>query len=101
MIERNMPKAAFSNMPMRFRDDLAYRQTDEGFDLISPNQVHHFRGEIYGTFGSLIVGGELKYNELFDIISDSRQINPMFVVSVVKNLFDGGFLDEVYHADVR
>jgi len=101
MIERNMPMAAFSNMPMRFRDDLFYRQTNGGFDLISPNQAHHFKGEIYANIGSLIAGGELTYNEMFDLVSDTRLVNPMFVVSAVQKLFEAGFLDEVYQAGLR
>jgi radical SAM family RiPP maturation amino acid epimerase len=96
LIERNMPDAPFSTRLVRFRDDLVYRQTDAGFDLVSPNQVHHFcEQEIYGPLGRLIAEGKLTYNDLFDAIVDQYRINPMLSVVVVKRLFDGGFLDEV------
>lgn len=96
LIERNMPNTPFLDRPARFRDDLVYRPMDDGFDLVSPNQVHHFRGKtIYGPLGSLIAEGGLTYDELHDVVMDTYRLNPMAVIAVVQKLFNGGFLDEV------
>jgi hypothetical protein len=99
LIDRNMPDSPSSGMTARFRDDLVYRPTDEGFDLVSPNQVHHLRGKaIYGALGALIAAGDLTYNELYNTLMERFRINPMLVMAVVKKLFDGGFLDELNSA---
>ena len=96
LIERNMPSAPASDQPARFRDDLAYRPTDEGFDLVSPNQVHHFRGQrVYGVLGRLMAANGLTCEGLYNAMLGEHGINPMVVVAVVKKLFDEGFLDEV------
>ena len=97
LIERNMPEVPFSDKPARFRDDLVYHPTDEGFDLTSPNQVHHVRGEqTYKPLGRLIAEKSRTYRELYDEMLGSYGINPMIGVAVVKKLFDAGFLDEVW-----
>ena len=42
----------------RFRDGLVYKPTEDGFDLISPNQMHHFAGkDVYGVLGSFAARG--------------------------------------------
>ncbi len=75
-----------------FRDDLVYRSTDMGFDLVSPNQVHHFTGkEVYEPLGRLIAEGNAPYNQLFDVMSDRYHINAMVAVSVVQKMFDARF----------
>ena len=100
LIDCNMPELPPSDRNVCFRDDLICRPGDEGFDLISPNQVHHFKGkEIYGALGKLITGKPLTYNELYDSMMNTYGISPMVSVSVVKKLFDNGFLDEVNPAE--
>lgn len=97
LIDCNMPDAPFPEMIARFRDDLVYHSTEEGFDLVSPNQVHHVRGqEFYTPLGTLLSGNDLTYNQLYDVMMERYHINPMIVVAGVKKLFDAGFLDEVY-----
>jgi hypothetical protein len=97
LIDRNMPENPPEKEPVRFRDDLVYRPTDEGFDLLSPNQIHHLRGKtMYGPLGVLINKGVYTCEKLCDIMTDQHQLNPMAVVAVVKKLFDNGFLDEMY-----
>ncbi len=96
LIDRNMPNSPPEDMPARFRDDLVYRATDEGFDLTSPNQVHHFGGKkVYGVLGSLLTANGLTYRDLYETMTGIHGINPMVTLAAVKKLFDGGFLDEV------
>jgi len=96
LIDRNMPTSPRADMPMRFRDDLRYRPTDEGFDLISPNQVHHFRGkEPHRFLGDAISQQTLTYKELIEEMV-KNQFNLITAVAMVKSLFDNGLLDEVY-----
>ncbi|GAK51471.1 predicted Fe-S-cluster redox enzyme [Candidatus Moduliflexus flocculans] len=96
LIDRNMPESPRADMPMRFRDDLRYRPTDEGFDLVSPNQVHHFRGKAPHRFlGDAISRQAFTYKELTEEMV-ANQFNLITVVAMVKSLFDHGLLDEVY-----
>ena len=95
MIERNMPDAPPLACTARFRDDLVYRKTEEGFDLVSPNQVHHFEGrEVYAPVGARIAEATLTFDRLYDVLCDEHGINPMTALATVKGLFDNGFLDE-------
>jgi radical SAM family RiPP maturation amino acid epimerase len=97
LIARNMPENPPKDMLMQFRDDLAYRPTEEGFDLVSPNQVHHFRQKtLHSPLGKLIAEGTHTYDDLYDLMMDHGNINPMSVIAMVKKLFDDGFLNEVY-----
>ncbi len=95
MIERNMPDVPLPNMPLKFRDDLLYRVTDEGFDLLSPNQVHHFKGKAYGPVGKMIAKGNMTSNDLYDTAAEKHGVNLMVVMALVKTLFDKGFLSEL------
>ena len=100
LIERNMPETPPGNMKMQFRDDFVYRSFERGFDLVSPNQVHHFHNKaLHCPIGQLIAEGTHTYNELFDIAANQYGLNPMTVVAMVKKLFDDGFLNEVYVTD--
>jgi hypothetical protein len=96
LIERNMPRSPAPDYPARFRDDLTYRPTAEGFDLLSPNQVHHFCGqEMYGLVGRLLAAGNLTYQQLSDAVLDGGSRNPLLAADALQKMFDGGFLDEV------
>jgi radical SAM family RiPP maturation amino acid epimerase len=97
LIDRNMPPRPPTDAKARFRDDLLYRPTEEGFDLISPNQVHHFTGkDVHGALGGLIAGGNLTYDQLDDELAAARGVNLLLAGMAVNHLFDGGFMDELY-----
>lgn len=96
MIETNMPPAPRPDMPARFRDDLIYRNTGAGFDLISPNQFHHFQGnDVYNMTGSLIAEGQWTYDQVMGRVDSIYPGSIMTVVAIIKSLYDDGFLDEV------
>ncbi|MDY0094909.1 MAG: radical SAM family RiPP maturation amino acid epimerase [Candidatus Vecturithrix sp.] len=102
LIERNMPENPPKNMLVQFRDDLAYRPTEVGFDLASPNQVHHFRNaSLHGPAGALIAEGTHTYAELYEIMTEQHKLNLIAVIMMVKKLFDDGFLNEVYTHPVQ
>jgi hypothetical protein len=97
LIGRNMPTRPPSDAKARFRDDLAYKPTEDGFDLISPNQIHHFTGrDTHGALGALIARGDLTYAQLDDELSEARGVNPLLAGMALNHLFDGGFMDELY-----
>ena len=95
LISRNMPLRPISTTKARFRDDLVYKPTEEGFDMISPNQVHHFTGKnVYGALGPLVAQGDLTYAELDEKLAESS--NLLLAGMAMTRLFDGGFMDELY-----
>jgi radical SAM family RiPP maturation amino acid epimerase len=97
LMARNMPTAPPRDAHARFRDDLVYKPTEDGFDLISPNQVHHFTGRnLHGALGGLVARGDLTYGELDDELAATGGINPLLAGMAVNHLFDGGFMDELY-----
>ncbi len=99
VINRSMPQDPVPDFPVRFRDDLVYRPTSHGFDLVSPNQIHHFSGkEEYKVMGEWIASHNLTYTDLCGAMMEKNNINVMTGIAVVKKLFDSGFLDEVYHS---
>lgn len=96
MVERKMVLTPYGEMPLRFRDDLQYRQQVEGFELVSRYQVHTFRGnEVWGPLGALIERGDLTYGEVCDALVDQYECDPMLVWTQIQALFDKGFLDEL------
>ncbi|NLB43173.1 MAG: radical SAM family RiPP maturation amino acid epimerase, partial [Clostridiales bacterium] len=55
MIKRNMPETPPDNMPLKLRDDLVCRVTENGFILTSPNQIHHFENKrVFQALGKLL-----------------------------------------------
>lgn len=95
LIERSMPEAPPAQRLARFRDDLTYRETEKGFDLVSPNQVRHFMGkELYGPIGARIARGDRTYDALYRTLLNTELLNPLLVVGAIRELFDKGFLDE-------
>lgn len=96
LIDRNMFKTPPQDKPLRFRDDLVYKETAEGFDLISPNQIHHFTSaQNCGPLTGFIAEGEFTYRNISEKLVNG--INPLVVSAIVQKLFEGGFLDEVYN----
>lgn len=96
LIDRNMPENPPRDMIMQFRDDFVYRPTETGFELASPNQIHHFRNPaLHKPLGKLLAEGTHSYDGLYDILTAQYGCNPMIVVIALKNLFDNGFLNEV------
>ena len=96
LIEKHMPLTIVKTAIARFRDDLKYRPSEQGFDLVSPNQIHHFTGpQLFKPLGDLIAQGTLTYQQVLDTLVDTLPTNPMLISSAVTQLFDGGFLDEV------
>lgn len=94
-------KAAFdsppADKPLRFRDDLAFKEVSDGFDLVSPNQVHHYRGgSFYRKAGALIAEGKHTYEDAYALLAELEDSNPMGIVSFIQDLFDDGRIDEVY-----
>ncbi len=99
LMDRNMPASPLPNDRARFRDDLVYHATAEGFDLVSPNQIHHFTGkEVYAPLGKLIAEGTHSFSDLYDLMLEQHGVNPMLAVAVTQTLFDGGYLDELRFA---
>jgi radical SAM family RiPP maturation amino acid epimerase len=95
LIERNMPPRPPAEAKARFRDDLLYKPAEDGFDLVSPNQVHHFTGkDVLGRLGELVARGNLTYAQLDDKLADGA--NPLLAGMALNRLFEGGFLDELY-----
>jgi hypothetical protein len=96
LIRRDMPPHPPAEAKARFRDDLLYKPAEEGFDLISPNQVHHFTGkDVYGALGEFIAQGNLTYGQLDDKLADGA--NPLLVGMAANRLFEGGLMDELYY----
>jgi radical SAM family RiPP maturation amino acid epimerase len=98
MIGRNMPLCPPQEAYARFRDDLVYKPAEDGFDLVSPNQVHHFTGrDTYSALGGLIARGDLTYDQIDDALAETGGVNPLLAGMAVNYLFDGGFMDELYN----
>ncbi|GAB6179493.1 radical SAM family RiPP maturation amino acid epimerase [Desulfotomaculum defluvii] len=96
MIDRNMPKTPPAHMPLRLRDDLVCRISGRGFDLASPNQIHHFQNKsVFKALGELLVNPTVSYQDAFDILVDKYGQNPFEVQAVLKHMFTNGFFDEV------
>ena len=96
MIERNMPLSPPKDKPLRFRDDMVFRSTEDGFDLLTPNQIHHFKvkGKC-GPLGELIAAGDNTYAMVTEQLVKEHGINPLIIMKAVQKLFDRGFLDEL------
>ena len=95
LVERNMQAVPALERTARFRDDLRYRTTAAGFDLVSPNQIHHLTGQTYAQLGALLAAGDLTFDEVYEAMLARHGTTPMVSVAVVQKLFDDGLLDEV------
>lgn len=97
LIDRNMPVTLPKDMPIRFRDDLVYHRTEQGFDLVSPNQIHHFTDPaLHVPLGKLVAEGTYRYDSLYDRMTTHHGRNPMMVILALNTLFDQGLLNEVF-----
>lgn len=97
LIDRTMASAPRSECTARFRDDLLYKPTEQGFDLVSPNQIHHFTGrEVQGPLGAMIAAGDRCYAQVYNDMTSIKGVNPLLAGMAVQRLFDGGFLDEIW-----
>lgn len=96
MIERNMPQTPPAQMPLKLRDDLVCRSSENGFDLVSPNQIHHFQNKsVFQALGGLLMKPPVGYEDATDILIEKYGQNPFEAYAAIKYLFDNGFLDEV------
>ena len=97
MIENYMPLSPPQKKIVKFRDDIVFRPTEKGFDLATPNQLHHFKGrDKCGPLGELISSGEYTYEKLAGELAAKHKANPIILRTAAQQLFDDGFLDEVY-----
>jgi len=97
MVERSMFLSPPPDKPLRFRDDMVFRPTEEGFDLLTPSQRHYFKSrEKCGPLGELIAAGESTYAQITGRLVKEHGVNPVVLRTVVQKLFDDGFIDEVY-----
>jgi radical SAM family RiPP maturation amino acid epimerase len=97
MVERCMPLSPYPEMPMRFRDDFSYRANDDGFVLVSPNQIHRFNDnpQLWKPLGELLNGGATTFEKLINALVYDHGVNQMVALSAVRNLFNEAFLDEL------
>ena len=97
IIERCMPLSPPKERLVKFRDDIVFRPTEDGFDLATPNQLHHFKGKAkYGPLGELISEGVYTYEELMGTLIQKHRLNPIILRTVVQQLFDEGVFCEVW-----
>ena len=96
MINRKMPTTPYREMPMRFRDDLRYTDSDDGFVLVSRHKVHRFHSDaLLKPLGMLIAQGDLTHQQVCEQLMDNYGVNPLLASAAIKNLFDSGLLDEL------
>jgi len=98
MIERNMPESPADNLLLKLRDDLVCKTFEDGFDLVSPNQIHHFRKKkLFRSLGNLFTDPPITFREAFDkLLEDGYSF--FEVQAVLNNLFHNGFVDETVYS---
>ncbi|MCL2057322.1 MAG: radical SAM family RiPP maturation amino acid epimerase, partial [Oscillospiraceae bacterium] len=97
LVDRCMFLTPPKDKPLKFRDDMIFRPTDQGFDLATAHQLHHFKGKSKcGPLGELIAEGTYTYEQISAFLLKEHKINPIIVRAAVQQLFDDGLLDEVY-----
>ena len=100
IIERCMPLSPPGERKIKFRDDIVFRPTEEGFDLATPNQLHHFKGkQKCEPLGELINEGDHTYDQLVAHLVQRHKKNPIILRMAIQQLFNDGFLDEVDYGD--
>jgi hypothetical protein len=86
-------------MPLRLRDDLVCRTFEDGFDLVSPNQIHHFRERnIFRSLGNLLTGSPVTFGDAMNTLVSSGKYSFFEAQAVLNNLFHNGFLDETVYS---
>ena len=97
LISRNMPETFPSGQIVKLRDDLVFKSTQEGFDLISPNQVHHCNSkEIYKPLGKFLENGTYTLQELCEGLLKEYKFPFEFSTALIEQFFQKGLLDEIY-----
>jgi len=97
LVERCMFLSPPRDRTLKFRDDIIFRPTEEGFDLATAHQLHHFKGKSKcGPLGQLIAEGSHTYAEISEILQRGHKVNPIVLRAAVQQLFDDGLIDEVY-----
>ena len=97
LIERAMFLSPPKDKPLRFRDDIVFRPTEDGFDLATAHQIHHFKGKNKcGPLGQLIAEGSHTYAGITEVLHKEHKVNPIVLRAAVQQLFDDGFIDEIY-----
>ncbi len=95
MIEDKMPQVPPDGQKLAFRDDLIFRPNDNGFTLISPNQIHYFKlHENCRDLGVFIASGELTFSQVYNLLVKGKGANPLIVTNTIQKLYDDGFIDE-------
>jgi radical SAM family RiPP maturation amino acid epimerase len=98
LITKNMPENFPINQIVRLRDDLVFKSTEEGFNLISPNQVHHCNSkDIYKPLGSFLQHGKYTLKELCGLLSEEYKFSFELTTGLITKFFKKGLLDEVYY----
>lgn len=96
MMERNMPLEPPADMPFQLRDDLVFEPLDNGFDLISPNQIHHFQGKrVFQALRDLLASSTVSFQEANDLLVNTYGQSLFEVHAALRHMFDAGFLDEM------
>ncbi len=96
IVGRSMVIHPYSEMPMRWRDDLKVVMHPDGFTLLSPTTRRDFRkGELHRHTAELIDRGDLTYEQVFDALSDNPLVGPMAAMSMLESLFKKGHLCEL------
>ncbi len=94
MIARHMPSAPRPSVPVRFREDLAYCRTVDGFLLKSRGtQFALAGGDTAMRLGDLIDRGESTPGELRAALIEAGA-DIFVVVDLIRQLFDNGLLDD-------
>jgi len=97
LVDRCMYLSPPKDKIIKFRDDIVFRPTETGFDLATPNQIHHFKSkEKYGPLGDMISSGNYTCEELINELIKKHKANPIILHAIVQNLFNEGYLDEIY-----
>jgi len=97
LIDRNMFDFPPSDKILSFREDIVYTETPEGFDLRTPNQIHHFKmKDTCGPLGALINEGLMTFAEIRYVLMDKHKLHPLVINASVQKLFDDGFISELY-----
>jgi len=97
LVEHSMFMSPPRDKILKFRDDIIFRPTEEGFDLATANQLHHFKGKNkYGPLGQLISESNHTYAQISEMLITKHKVNPIVMRTIVQQLFDEGFIDEIY-----
>jgi radical SAM family RiPP maturation amino acid epimerase len=96
MIAENMLPIPQARRKIGFRDDLAFRKTVQGFELVSPRQIHSFRSdEGCEPVGEMIAAGDKTLERIVSLLAERGGVHPFTASMAVQKLYDDGFLDEI------